>query len=134
LFHPFNLALRIIDPPTPIIITDHGAYQGVKKRRAGLLKLGLALSITGLRRVICVSNHVKEELLSFYPVLFKHFPTLISPDNIIVIHNPIDTTKFSILDTERLKELKRKNWRKQENHVFSLLSQTLFEENAWISY
>jgi len=98
LLHSSNLALRNIDPPIPIIITDHGAYWGVRKVRAGLLKLGLALSIIELRRVICVSNHVREKLLSFYTVLSEHFSTLISPDNIIVVLNPIDTAKFSILD------------------------------------
>jgi len=108
LSHYSNLALKIIDPHIPIIITDHGAYWWVMKQRANLLKLGLALSVTELRRVICVSNHVREKLLSFYPVLSKHFPTLISPDNIIVVNNPIDTAKFPILDPERLKELKGK--------------------------
>ena len=122
LLHLSNLALRIIDPSIPIIITDHGAYWGVKKQRAGLLKLGLALSITGLRRVICVSNHVREKLLSFYPVLSKHFPTLISPDNIIVVHNPIDTAKFPILDPERLKELKGKIGGNKKTVFFSAVT------------
>jgi glycosyltransferase involved in cell wall biosynthesis len=122
LLHLSNLALRIIDPPIPIIITDHGAYWGVRKQRAGLLKLGLALSITELRRVICVSNHVREKLLSFCPVLSKHFPTLISPDNIIVVHNPIDTAKFSILDPERLKELKGKIGGNKKTVFFSAVT------------
>jgi glycosyltransferase involved in cell wall biosynthesis len=90
LLSSFNLALRIVNPPIPIITTDHGAYWEVRKQRKGLLKLGLALSIPSLRKVICVSKHVKEKLLRFHTILSKYFPTLISPDNIVVIHNPID--------------------------------------------
>jgi len=65
LFNSFNLALRIVNPPIPIIITDRGAYWEVRKQRKGLLKLGLALSIPSLRKVICgyVKLYVSQSTL-----------------------------------------------------------------------
>jgi glycosyltransferase involved in cell wall biosynthesis len=125
LFNSFNLALRIVNPPIPIIITDHGAYWEVRKQRKGLLKLGLALSIPSLRKVICVSKHVREKLLRFHTVLSKYFPTLISPDNIVVIHNPIDTTRFPTLDPEKLKELKRKIGRDKKIVMFCAVTEPI---------
>jgi len=107
LLHSANLALRIINPPIPIIITDHGAYWGIKEEgRRALLRLGISLSIAD--RIICVSNHVREKLLSLYPVLSKYFPVLPSPNDIVVIHNPIDISRFHLPDPERVEELKRR--------------------------
>lgn len=72
------LALKILDPPTPIIVTDHGAFMGVKTEK-DLNKVRTAL--TTADSVIFVSNYCKEKLKELGAGI---------PKKSFVIHNPIN--------------------------------------------
>jgi len=100
LHNDYNLALKILQPSIPIIITDHGAYWGIKKGK-DLIKVKHALSIAS--KVICVSSHVKEKLKQIMRSLNLDYGTKLH-----VIHNPIDINKMPLLDREELRKMGRK--------------------------
>ena len=107
LHNDYNLALKILQPSIPVIITDHGAFWGIKKKK-DMIKVKNALSIAS--SVICVSLYVKKRLEQLMRTLNLNYGT-----KLYVIHNPIDVSKMPLLNREEL----RKSWGRKKIVFFS---------------
>jgi len=107
LLNHYNLALKILQPYIPIVITDHESYYWATRSEKDLIRVRIALSITS--SVICVSLHVKERLEQLMLSNLNYKPKL------HVIHNPIDVSKMPLLNREEL----RKKWGEKRIVFFS---------------
>ena len=102
LHNNYNLALKILRPSIPIIITDHGAFWGIKKEK-DLIRVKNALSIVS--SVICISLNVKMRLEQLIHTLNLNYGA-----DLYVIHNPVNVDKMPLLNREEL----RKKWGKKK--------------------
>jgi len=87
-----NLALKILQPSIPIIITDHGAFGGIRGKK-DILRVSYASDLANY--VICVSRQTKDRLERLglkYPI------------KTAIIHNPIYINNFPQLNREELRE------------------------------
>jgi len=87
-----TLALGLLQSCPPIVVTDHGFWQGL---RAKSDEIRVAKAANLARRIICVSN-VSQERVTWFG--------LASKDKTIVIHNPISPIRIPLLDREHLKK------------------------------
>lgn len=98
----YNLSLKMIQAPIPVVITDHGAFWGINEKK-DLMTVSASLSIAS--RVICVSRQVKERLEQL-GLNYKTKP--------VIIYNPISIDKLPLLNREEL----RKPWSENKKIVF----------------
>jgi glycosyltransferase involved in cell wall biosynthesis len=99
-----NLVLKILQPSIPVVITDHGAFWGIKEEK-DLVRVGTALSVAS--SVICVSQYVKKRLEQLNLKYRK---------KLSVIHNPINVNRLPLLNREGLRRYK---WGKKKIVFFS---------------
>lgn len=87
------------DPEIPLIMTFHGTYAGLERVRNRQRRIPIWNPLTLFERyagkqaecAVACSNQVKQELVEFYGI---------DPDNITVIHNGVDTDRFTPVDRD----------------------------------
>jgi len=92
LHNTWTLSLELLQNPIPVVITDHGFWQGIRRKK-DLQKIRKTASEADY--IICVSNFSREQLGRYRlaPLAKKK-----------VIHNPIDVNKIPLLDRRKVRE------------------------------